>query len=144
MSPSIVTTLPSLALSQIFLSKHFLSPWALHSALGVSTAQAFSSTAPGQQAHFVHFVHSWLTTHFAIDASGAKQAGLECQDKYSVATQKVDLERQSAAAMSFLLLWTQKTDCSIPLCRNVVIYANAVIIISCQLPSENVIPVVLI
>lgn len=81
---------------------------------------------------------------FAIVVSGAKQAGLACQHKYSGATQKVDLERLSAAAMSFLLLWTRKMDCSIPLRSNVVIYANAVIIISCQLPSENVIPVVLI
>lgn len=78
---------------------------------------------------------------FAIGASGAKQAGLACQDKYSC---KLDLERPSAAALTFLHLWTWKTNRSTPLCSNVVIYANTVIIISCRLPSEDVTPAELI
>lgn len=103
--------------------------------------------SPLQRPSAVQFLANKHT--FAIDASGAKRAGLACQDKYSdseatVDLRKVDLERPLAAALSFLHLWTWKTGCSTPLCSNVVIYANTVIIISCQLPREDVIPTVLI
>lgn len=75
-----------------------------------------------------------------------KLPGFACRGKYSGATQKVDLGTPSAyegliaAAMClFLLSGMWKTDYSIHLCGNIVIYANAVVVISCQLPSQDVV-----
>lgn len=39
----------------------------------------------------------------------------------------------------FLSSGMWKTDYSIRLCANIVIYANAVVVISCQLPSQDVV-----